>query len=119
MCYSHEGYNGMSRHMHEFVREHIVRGEWKHRARPVLLNSWEAAYFDINEQGSAGIGRIHVFAGVHPHICPFHFPLPCAGKCRENKSRRIKINLQAHQSCQSDGFYAFIHQSGAAITMKR
>lgn len=49
MSYSHEGYNGLSRHMHQFVREHIVRGEWKHKVRPVLLNSWEASYFDINE----------------------------------------------------------------------
>lgn len=49
MTYSHLGYNGMSRHMHDFVREHIVRGEWKNKVRPVLLNSWEAAYFDINE----------------------------------------------------------------------
>jgi alpha-galactosidase len=49
MTYSCEGYNGMSRNMHAFVREHIVRGEWKHKTRPVLLNSWEAAYFDINE----------------------------------------------------------------------
>lgn len=50
MSYSHEGFNGLSGHMHEFVREHIVRGEWKYKARPVLLNSWEAAYFDINER---------------------------------------------------------------------
>lgn len=50
MSYSHEGYNGMSRHMHRFVREHIVRGKWKHKTRPVLLNSWEASYFDINER---------------------------------------------------------------------
>lgn len=50
MSYSHEGYNGMSRHMHRFVREHIVRGEWKNKVRPVLLNSWEASYFDINER---------------------------------------------------------------------
>ncbi len=49
MTYSPDGFNGMSRHMHDFIREHIVRGEWKHKARPVLLNSWEAAYFDINE----------------------------------------------------------------------
>ena len=49
MTYSCEGCNGMSRNMHRFVREHIVRGVWKHRERPVLLNSWEAAYFDINE----------------------------------------------------------------------
>lgn len=50
MSYSHEGYNGMSQHMHRFVREHIVRGKWKHKTRPVLLNSWEASYFDINER---------------------------------------------------------------------
>lgn len=50
MGYSCAGYSGMSRGMHRFVREHIVRGEWKDKLRPVLLNSWEAAYFDINER---------------------------------------------------------------------
>ena len=50
MSYSAEGFNGLSRHMHRFVREHIVRGEWKKKERPVLLNSWEAAYFDIDEK---------------------------------------------------------------------
>ncbi|MBR4760287.1 MAG: alpha-galactosidase [Lachnospiraceae bacterium] len=49
MTFSHEGFNGMSRHMHDFVSEHIVRGMWKKKERPILLNSWEAAYFDINE----------------------------------------------------------------------
>lgn len=46
---SDAGFAGMSRQMHVFVREHIVRGEWKWKERPVLLNSWEAAYFDFNE----------------------------------------------------------------------
>lgn len=49
MTVSEDGFNGMSRRMHGFVRECIVRGEWKNKIRPVLLNSWEAAYFDINE----------------------------------------------------------------------
>ena len=49
MTYSKNGHNGMSRNMHAFVRKHIVRGKWRDKARPVLLNSWEAAYFDINE----------------------------------------------------------------------
>ena len=49
MTVSEEGFNGMSQRMHAFVRECIVRGEWKKKTRPVLLNSWEAAYFDINE----------------------------------------------------------------------
>lgn len=50
MTFSTEGKNGMSQNMHEFVREHIVRGSWKHKIRPILLNSWEAAYFKINEK---------------------------------------------------------------------
>ena len=50
MTLSEEGFNGMSRRMHGFVRECIVRGVWKKKARPVLLNSWEAAYFHINER---------------------------------------------------------------------
>ena len=50
MSYSAKGFNGLSHHMHRFVREHVVRGEWKKKERPVLLNSWEAAYFDIDEK---------------------------------------------------------------------
>lgn len=49
MTYSNLGYNGMSGHMHDFVNNHVIRGSWKDRLRPILLNSWEAAYFDINE----------------------------------------------------------------------
>ena len=50
MTFSDKGFNGMSLNMHEFVREHIVRGNWKKKERPVLLNSWEACYFDLNEK---------------------------------------------------------------------
>ncbi len=49
MTFSDKGYNGMSQNMHTFVRECVVRGEWKKKLRPVLLNSWEASYFDISE----------------------------------------------------------------------
>lgn len=50
MTYSETGYEGISGSMHRFVREHIVRGAWKKKERPVLLNSWEAFYFHINEK---------------------------------------------------------------------
>ena len=40
----------MSHNMHEYVRKHIVRGSWSDKERPVLINSWEAAYFNINER---------------------------------------------------------------------
>lgn len=49
MAYSRSGFDGMSQCMHQFVKEHIVRGFWKRKARPVLLNSWEAAYFKFDE----------------------------------------------------------------------
>ena len=64
MTYSHEGFNGLSRHMHEFIREHIVRGEWKHKIRPVLLNSWEASYFDINEHKLLKLAKAGKEAGI-------------------------------------------------------
>lgn len=49
MIFSEAGFGKMSRQMHRFVREHIVRGEWKRKERPVLVNSWEAAYFKFKE----------------------------------------------------------------------
>ena len=64
MAYSCEGYNGMSQCMHAFVREHIVRGAFKNKVRPVLLNSWEAAYFDINERNLLALAKKAKEAGV-------------------------------------------------------
>ncbi|MDE7434829.1 MAG: alpha-galactosidase [Lachnospiraceae bacterium] len=64
MTYSWDGYNGMSGHMHSFVREHIVRGTWKHKLRPVLLNSWEASYFDINERKLLNLAKAGKEVGI-------------------------------------------------------
>ena len=50
MTFSFAGFNGLSTNFHRFIREHVTRGEWSKKERPVLLNSWEAAYFDINER---------------------------------------------------------------------
>lgn len=49
MTYTNGGFRGQSRNMHRFVKEHIIRGKWKNKPRPVLLNSWEACYFNISE----------------------------------------------------------------------
>ena len=39
----------MSKNMHSFVRNNIVRGKYKNAVRPMLINSWEAQYFNIDE----------------------------------------------------------------------
>lgn len=50
LSYSSQGFNGLSGNMHAFVRRHIVRGYWRDRERPVLINSWEVFYFKFNEK---------------------------------------------------------------------
>ena len=64
MTYSFRGFNGMSGQLHQFVREHIVRGEWKNRPRPVLLNSWEACYFDLNERKLLSLAKAGKEVGI-------------------------------------------------------
>ena len=64
MTVSVDGFDGMSSNMHKFVRNHIVRGEWKHKPRPILLNSWEAAYFKISEQKLVKLGRAAKLVGI-------------------------------------------------------
>ena len=48
LAFSDRGFNGLSRQMHTFVREHIVPPYWKDRPRPVLYNSWEGCVFNFN-----------------------------------------------------------------------
>ena len=50
MAYAENGFNQMSQRLHHFIREHIIRGTWQKKERPILLNSWEASYFDISEK---------------------------------------------------------------------
>lgn len=50
MTYSDKGLNKMSQAFHEIIRERIVRSKFKHADRPILVNNWEATYFDFNEE---------------------------------------------------------------------
>ncbi len=47
MVFSEEGLGGMSRTFHHFYLDHLMRSEWTKKKRPLLINSWEAAYFDF------------------------------------------------------------------------
>ena len=49
MTFSDRGFNGASHHFHDFINQHIVRGDWQGKARPVLVNNWEAHFFKFNE----------------------------------------------------------------------
>lgn len=64
MTFSSSGFNGQSGQMHDFVSNHILRGPWKDRLRPVLLNSWEASYFDISERKLLRLARKAKSVGI-------------------------------------------------------
>ena len=57
MTFSRDGFNGSSDHFHRFIREHITRGDYRDKERPVLFNSWEARFFDFNERSLIKLAR--------------------------------------------------------------
>lgn len=50
MVYSEEGSNKMSQTFHKLYRTRLARGNWRDEGRPILINNWEATYFDFNEE---------------------------------------------------------------------
>ena len=50
MVYSEEGLNGMSQTFHTLYGRRLARGSWRDRPRPILINNWEATYFNFNEE---------------------------------------------------------------------
>lgn len=49
LFFSEEGLGGLSNMSHSFLMEHVIRSPWKHRRRPILINNWEATYFNFND----------------------------------------------------------------------
>lgn len=50
LVYTPDGLGEMSRIYHRVYRDHLVRGKYQYERRPVLVNNWEATYFDFNEE---------------------------------------------------------------------
>lgn len=48
--YSTQGLDAMSQTWHAFIRDKISPPQFVNQARPTYLNSWEAAYFDVNDE---------------------------------------------------------------------
>ena len=55
--YSADGIGGMTRCFHDLYRNHLIRGEYKNKKRPILINNWEATYFDFNTEKLLSIAK--------------------------------------------------------------
>ena len=47
----------MTRTFHDLYRQHLIRDPYKNEARPVLINNWEATYFDFDTEKLLSIAR--------------------------------------------------------------
>ena len=50
LVWSDAGLNGMSQTYHRLYQKRLVRGQWREKVRPILINNWEATYFDFTEE---------------------------------------------------------------------
>ena len=64
LVYSDKGLNGMSQTFHNLYKERLCRGLWRDKDRPVLINNWEATYFDFNEEKILNIAKTAVNLGI-------------------------------------------------------
>lgn len=64
LVYSDEGFGKMTRSFHDFYREHMIRSPYKYKKRPILINNWEATYFDFDSEKLLDIAREAAANGI-------------------------------------------------------
>ena len=57
LTFSSEGMGNMTRNLHDFYRDHMIRSKYTHMKRPILINNWEATYFDFNTEKLLSIAK--------------------------------------------------------------
>lgn len=64
MTFSAEGFGKMTSNFHHTFRENLCRGKYKHARRPILINNWEATYFDFDKDKLLNIAKGAADLGV-------------------------------------------------------
>jgi len=62
--WTHGGLNAMSQAYHDLYRTRLCRGPWRDRERPILINNWEATYFNFDQEKLLQIARAAADAGI-------------------------------------------------------
>ncbi|MEY8462176.1 alpha-galactosidase [Streptococcus merionis] len=64
LSYTNRGFSGMTQTSHHFIRQHILSGKYKEKTRPILVNNWEATYFQFTEQKILELAEVASQAGI-------------------------------------------------------
>ncbi len=57
LTYSDSGLTAMTHSYHDFIRGHIIRSPWREKLRPILINNWEATYFNFDADKIVSIAK--------------------------------------------------------------
>lgn len=57
MVYTSKGLNDLSQNFHRLYQKRLARGYWRDRQRPILINNWEATYFDFTEEKLVNLAK--------------------------------------------------------------
>lgn len=57
LTYSADGFSKLSQTLHQAIVSNLIRSCWKDRVRPILVNNWEATYFDFNKDNLIAIAK--------------------------------------------------------------
>ena len=68
LVYSNEGLGGMSRAFHRLYNENLVRGEWKHKKRPLLVNNWEGTGMEFDDDKLYAIAKWAKETGIEMFV---------------------------------------------------
>ena len=64
LTYSNQGLGGMSRNLHDHTRRNVIEREYAFAPRPIVVNTWEAAYFDVTEEKVLALAEHAADCGV-------------------------------------------------------
>lgn len=64
LSYSQDGFNQLSYNLHRCIRDHVCRGKNQSTVRPILINSWEASYFDIDADNLCKLAKEAAELGI-------------------------------------------------------
>ena len=68
MSYADGGINAFAANMHDFVNKHIIRTEFQYSERPVVVNNWEATFFNFNRRKLLALARRAKRLGVEMFV---------------------------------------------------
>lgn len=64
ITYTPHGLTELTQQSHCFIHQHLMRGKWAYKARPILINNWEATYFHFTEKKIETLAGLAAKAGI-------------------------------------------------------